>query len=184
MQKKKPIFNFFADVGELIAFSKRDRKTPLEDAMLRIEMGDDEDAAAAADTIRAIGETEHIERLQRSLQRGDLTAATKEAIKQAINDIRAKHYTTQERSQEQTSIEKIRKIIGMAITDADFRSSLFDDVEATCRSVGLSLTQMEVAALRSVKEDAVKEFANSLDERISKFFPINIEEKSKKDTKW
>ena len=80
----------------------------------------------------------------------------------------------QEKFQDQISTEKIQRIIGMAVTVEDFRKSLFRDVVAACRSIGLSLTPKEVAALRSLKEDAVKEFANSLDERITKFFPTNL----------
>jgi len=80
----------------------------------------------------------------------------------------------QERFQEQVSTEKIQRIIGMAVMMEDFRKSLFNDIVATCRSVGFNLTPKEIAALRSLKEDAVKEFANSLDERITKFFPTNL----------
>ncbi len=72
------------------------------------------------------------------------------------------------------SVEKIQRIIGMAVTIEDFRKSLFQDIVAACRGIGLSLTPKEIAALRNLKEDAVKEFANSLDERITKFFPINL----------
>ena len=79
-----------------------------------------------------------------------------------------------ERFQERMSLEKIQRIIGMAVTIEDFRRNLFEDIVAACRGIGLSLTPKEVAALRNLKEDAVKEFANSLDERITKFFPINL----------
>jgi hypothetical protein len=72
------------------------------------------------------------------------------------------------------STEKIQRIIGMAVTVEDFRRSLFHDIVAACRSAGFNLTPKEIAALRSLKEDAVKEFANSLDERITKFFPTNL----------
>jgi hypothetical protein len=81
---------------------------------------------------------------------------------------------TQERFQEQMSVEKIQRIIGMAVTMEDFRRELFQDIVAACRGIGLSLTPKEIAALRNLKEDAVKEFANSLDERITKFFPTNL----------
>ena len=83
-------------------------------------------------------------------------------------------YAVQERLQEQISTEKLQRIIGMAVTVEDFRKSLFHDIVAACRGVGLSLTPKEIAALRSLKEDAVEEFANSLDERITKFFPTNL----------
>ena len=83
-------------------------------------------------------------------------------------------HAVQDRFQEQISAEKIHRIIGMAVTMEDFRKGLFHDIVATCRSIGLSLTPKEIAALRDLKEGAVKEFANSLDERIAKFFPTNL----------
>ena len=82
--------------------------------------------------------------------------------------------TAKERFREQMSAEKIQKIIGMAVTMDDFRKSLFLDIITACRGVGLALTPKEIAALRNLKEDAIKEFANSLDERITKFFPANL----------
>ena len=87
--------------------------------------------------------------------------------------VRVSH-VAQERFQGQVSMEKIQQIIGMAVTTEDFRKSLFQDIVAACRGIGLSLTPKEIAALKNLKEDAVKEFANSLDERITKFFPINL----------
>ena len=80
----------------------------------------------------------------------------------------------QQRFQERISTEKIQKIIGMAVTVADFRKALFNDIVSACRGIGLSLTPREIAALRNLKEDSVKEFANSLDERITKFFPTSL----------
>ena len=83
-------------------------------------------------------------------------------------------HAVQERLQEQTSAEKIQRIIGMAVTLEDFRESFFRDIVAACRSAGFNLTPKEIAALRNLKEDAVKRFANSLDERITKFFPASL----------
>jgi hypothetical protein len=80
----------------------------------------------------------------------------------------------QERFQEQVSIEKIQRIIGMAVTLEDFRRSLFSDIVSACHSVGFALNPNELAALKDLKEDAVEEFANSLDERITKFFPASL----------
>ncbi len=80
----------------------------------------------------------------------------------------------QERFQEKISREKIQRIIGMAVTMEGFRKSLFHDAVAACRTFGLSLTPKEIAALSNLKEDAVNEFANSLDERITKFFPADL----------
>ena len=95
--------------------------------------------------------------------------------KQLPEDIAARiSLAVQERFQEQVSAEKIQRIIGMAVTMEDFRKSLFQDIAAACRGIGLTLTPKEIAALRNLKEDAVKEFASSLDERITKFFPINL----------
>ncbi len=80
----------------------------------------------------------------------------------------------QKRFMEQISIEKIQRIIGMAVTSEDFRKSLFDDTVTACRNAGFSLNPGEIAALRDIKEDAIEEFANSLDERTTKFFPANL----------
>ena len=80
----------------------------------------------------------------------------------------------QERFQERISTEKIQKIIGMAVTVAEFRKALFHDIVSACRGIGLSLTPQEMAALRELKEESVEDFANSLDERISKFFPASL----------
>jgi hypothetical protein len=88
-------------------------------------------------------------------------------------EIRASH-AARERFQEQMSAKKIQRIIGMAVTMEDFRKSLFQNIVTTCRGIGVTLTPSEIASLRNLKEDAVKEFANSLDERITKFFPINL----------
>ncbi|MFC1715782.1 Os1348 family NHLP clan protein [Candidatus Poribacteria bacterium] len=80
----------------------------------------------------------------------------------------------QERFQEQIPSEKIQQIIGMAVSREDFRRSFFQDIAAACRGIGLSLTPTEMAALRTLREDLVDDFANSLDERITKFFPIDL----------
>jgi len=79
-----------------------------------------------------------------------------------------------EELREQISAEKIQRIIGMAVTEKHFRESFFRDIVAACRGAGFNLTTSEIAALRSLKEEAVKEFANSLDERITKFFPVSL----------
>ena len=76
--------------------------------------------------------------------------------------------------QERMAAGRIRRVIDKAMMDEDFRKSLFHDMVAACRSIGLSLTPQEAAALRELKEESVEDFANSLDERISKFFPANI----------
>ena len=82
--------------------------------------------------------------------------------------------SARKRFHEQVSTEKLQKIIGMAVTVGEFRKALFRDIVSACRGIGMSLTPREIAALRNLKEDSVKEFANSLDERITKFFPTNL----------
>ena len=74
----------------------------------------------------------------------------------------------QERFMEQISIEKIQRIIGMAVTSEDFRKSFFSDMVTACRNAGFFLNPKEMAALRNLREDDIKEFSNSLDERITK----------------
>ena len=76
--------------------------------------------------------------------------------------------------EKKNSAEKIRKIIAMAVTDESFRKGFFHDVVTACRNAGFDLTPQEAAALRNLKEDAVENFANSLDERITKFFPTTL----------
>lgn len=83
-------------------------------------------------------------------------------------------HAVQERFQEQRTAQRIRTIIARAVTDEDFRMSFFRDVVSACRGIGFELNAQETAALRNLKEDAVKEFANSLDERITKFFPASL----------
>lgn len=80
----------------------------------------------------------------------------------------------QERFMERVSIEKIQRIIGMAVTSENFRKSFFNDMVTACRSAGFFLNPKEMAALRNLKEDAIEEFSNSLDERITKFFSANM----------
>lgn len=65
-------------------------------------------------------------------------------------------------------MEKIQRIIGMAVTNESFRKSLFQDAAGACRNAGFNLSELELAALKNLKEDAVIEFADELDERISK----------------
>lgn len=81
---------------------------------------------------------------------------------------------TQERFQERMIAEKMQRIIAMAVTDGEFRTSFFQDVVTACRNAGFDLTPQEAAALRNLKEDDVEKFANSLDERITKFFPTSL----------
>lgn len=78
------------------------------------------------------------------------------------------------RFQEQIAAEKIQRIIDKAASDETFRKSFFRDMAAACGSIGLNLTPQEMAALGELKEDSIAEFANSLDERISKFFPASL----------
>jgi len=111
------------------------------------------------------------EALSETIQAISSVTQPKQPSKDFVNKLSS---AVQERFDQQISTEKIQRIIGMAVTLEDFRKSLFNDVVAACRSVGFSLTPKEIAALKNLREDAVKEFANSLDERITKFFPTNL----------
>ena len=76
----------------------------------------------------------------------------------------------QERLEEKIPLQKIQNIIGMLVAHEDFRKSFFQDMVGACRSIGVNLTPMEIAALSNLREEVVGEFATSLDERITKFF--------------
>jgi adenosine deaminase len=127
---------------------------------------EDEDVRALFETVLAISSA--IKRKEPSERfRANLLIAAQERFQQQQQaDI--------PQQQEAISMEKLHRIIGMAVTKEDFRKSLFVDVVAACHKAGFELTPGEIAALKSLKEDAVEEFANSLDERITKFFPANI----------
>ncbi len=83
------------------------------------------------------------------------------------NPTKANNRTSPERSEE-ADMEKIQQIIGMAVTDEHFRRQLFEDAESACRKAGFNLSELELAALKNLKADAVTAFAGELDERISK----------------
>ena len=64
------------------------------------------------------------------------------------------------------SQESVERIIGRAVTDADFRQRLIDNAAEACK--GYDLTPDELAALEALDADSVKQFAGTLDARISK----------------
>ena len=59
-------------------------------------------------------------------------------------------------------IARARVIVHRAVTDADFRKRFFEDMVTACQSIGIHLTQREIDFLQNLKEDALKEFAESL----------------------
>ena len=74
----------------------------------------------------------------------------------------------EEKAINQVDMEKIQRIIGMAVTNEHFRRHLFEDAAGACRKAGFDLSKLELAALKNLKSDAVIKFAGELDERISK----------------
>lgn len=64
------------------------------------------------------------------------------------------------------SQDAVQKVIGRAITDAEFRQQLLDDAHAACADYDLS--EEELAALEALDPDSLKLFAGKLDARLSK----------------
>jgi hypothetical protein len=64
------------------------------------------------------------------------------------------------------SQESVERIIGRAVTDADFRQRLIDNAAEACKDY--DLTPDELAALEALDAESVKQFAGTLDSRISK----------------
>jgi len=64
------------------------------------------------------------------------------------------------------SQEAVERVLGRAMTDAEFRQKLIDDARAAC--VGYDLTEEELDALDALDADSMKAFAGTLDARISK----------------
>ena len=76
------------------------------------------------------------------------------------------HQAVQERYQKRMVVERIQRIIGIAVTDESFRRSFFRDMAAACRGIGIDLTQQELDILHDLKEDALEEFSKSLGKEI------------------
>ena len=66
------------------------------------------------------------------------------------------------------SAEESRKVVSRAVMDEDFRKTLFSDPDKAL--TGYDLTPNEITALRSIPAETIDDFANNLDERISRSF--------------
>ncbi len=64
------------------------------------------------------------------------------------------------------SQEAVERVLGRAMTDAEFRRQLIDDARAACK--GYDLTEEELDALEALDAESMKAFAGTLDARISK----------------
>jgi hypothetical protein len=64
------------------------------------------------------------------------------------------------------SYEAVAKIIGRALTDAQFRQQLIDDAAGACK--GYDLTPEELEALEAIEPESFETLASSLPERIIK----------------
>jgi hypothetical protein len=64
------------------------------------------------------------------------------------------------------SLEAVQQIIGRAVVDAEFRQQLIDNAREACAAY--ELTEEELAALEALDSESLKNFAGTLDARISK----------------
>lgn len=64
------------------------------------------------------------------------------------------------------SQEAVERVLGRALTDAEFRQQLIDDARAACQ--GYDLTEEELEALEGLDAESLQQFAGTLDARISK----------------
>jgi len=72
------------------------------------------------------------------------------------------------------SQEEARKVVSKAVTDEEFRKTLFSDPDKALS--GYDLNEDEVGALRAIPAETIDDFANNLDERISmSFFAFGAE---------
>jgi hypothetical protein len=67
-----------------------------------------------------------------------------------------------------TISERLREIIGRFLKDEDFRRGFLASPEAALRQAGVQLSNAEMAALKKMEPDDLKEWMADLDERISK----------------
>jgi hypothetical protein len=70
------------------------------------------------------------------------------------------------------SQQAVQSIIGKAVLDAGFRSTLFADPDSAL--AGYELSDAEMAALRTVDAESLELAAGSLDERVSKSLAIGF----------
>lgn len=68
-----------------------------------------------------------------------------------------------------TISEGLREVINHLLRDNDFRRSFLASPEATLQRAGIQLSSAEMAALKRMGPDDLKEWMADLDERISKF---------------
>jgi hypothetical protein len=64
------------------------------------------------------------------------------------------------------SMEAVQAVIGRAVTDAEFRQKLIDNAREACQ--GYDLTDDEINSLEALDSNSLKQFAGTLDTRISK----------------
>lgn len=60
----------------------------------------------------------------------------------------------------------VSKVIGRAVTDAEFRALLFSDPDQALKDY--DLTDDEVDALKNLKQEDLEDFSTKLDSRITK----------------
>ncbi len=60
----------------------------------------------------------------------------------------------------------VSQIIGRAVTDADFRETLFSNPEQALQ--GYDLTEDDKEALKNLKQEDLEDFSTKLDSRITK----------------
>lgn len=64
------------------------------------------------------------------------------------------------------SQSEVERVIGRAVTDAEFRKALIDNAREACK--GYTLTEDELNALEALDSESLASFAGTLDKRISK----------------
>ena len=64
------------------------------------------------------------------------------------------------------SQDSVSQIIGRAVTDAEFRKTLFSDPEQAFQ--GYDLTEDDKEALKNLKQEDLEDFSTKLDSRITK----------------
>ncbi|HNP74392.1 MAG TPA: Franean1_4349 family RiPP [Kouleothrix sp.] len=64
------------------------------------------------------------------------------------------------------SQSEVERVIGRAVTDAEFRKALIENAREACK--GYNLTEAELSALEALDAESLASFAGTLDERITK----------------
>ena len=60
----------------------------------------------------------------------------------------------------------VERVIGRAVTDAEFRKALIENAREACK--GYNLSEDELNALEALDADSLASFAGTLDKRMSK----------------